>query len=563
MKKINKSIFIALTMVLAIAFNPADLIAQKGKNKGNNNSNCLPVVSATFSNDGKSVTANSNKNLSNVVLHYCDGVNQKFDNLSGFSQTFSGTGSNLDKKIQGVWIKSGCNQSGDGPGYGTYVANPNASVCSVTPPPVGCYVFDVVNYLPGKRYDNSNVVPLRANSDKAKGEPQRIDATTNDENVNFVALGFKGEITVVFEQPVKNGPGADIKVWETTFAPSTGNCAAYPETIIAFASQDGCSWKYIGGGCQDVELDLANGGLNWAQFIKLVDVSPIAAFANVGHIADGYDLDGVECLNGFESNPITQNFDCQFATSIVNYTPGFGKILPLPLVDRRNPEKALGAPERVDSPNFVSLGFTGSLTLDFSCVIFDKPGMDIEIVETSFGQQTCNSYPEKALVEGSLDLNNWEVLGELCLDGFIDLIGKSPVRYLRITDISNPNLFGNSNTSDGFDVDGVVVLQPGCGTSSARLSNISEIANPMNDVKLMPNPARNFFTLDFSNGVTENNVQVTIINTVGQIMINENLKLATNEPVKQTFEIEHFAPGIYFIQVKVGNELTTHKLIKN
>lgn len=567
MKKFNKTVLITASLAFLLSSSVVELNAQPGKNKGNNNSNsnCLPVVSASFSSNGLTVTANSTKNLSNVVLQYCDGAHQKFDNLSGFSQNFSGTGSNLDKKIQGVWIKSGCNQSGDGPGYGTYVANPDANVCSVTPPPpAGCFVLDVVNYLPGKRYDNSDVVALRANPDKAKGEPQRSDASTNDENVNFVALGFGGEITVVFEQPVKNGPGADVKVWETTFAPSTGNCETYPETIIAFASQDGCNWKYIGGGCQDVELDLATGGLNWAQFIRLIDVSPKAAFANVGHIADGYDVDGVECLNGFESNPVMQNFDCQYATSIVNYTPGFGKILPLPLESRRNPEKALYAPERIDSDNFVSLGFTGSLTLDFNCVIFDKPGMDIEIVETSFGSQTCNSYPERALVEGSLDLIKWEVIGEICLDGFIDLSGKSPIRYMRIKDISNPTAFPNNNTSDGFDVDGVVVLQPGCASSSARLSNATESAiMNANEVKLMPNPARDFFTIGFSNVSVDNKAQVTIINTIGQIMVNDNIKFGNNDSMMHTYGIEHFASGIYFVQVKIDNKVNTYKLIKN
>lgn len=568
MKNLNKKLIFGASLALALSVSNLTAFGQgngnrNGNQNNNSNSNCLPVVSATFASNGLSVTANSTKNLSNVVLLYCDGAHQKFDNLTGFSSTFSGTGSNTDKKIQGVWIKSGCNQSGDGPGYGTFVANPDANVCSVTPPPpAGCYVFDVVNYLPGKRYDGSDVVALRANPDKAKGEPQRSDASTNDENVNFVALGFGGQITVVFEHPVKNGPGADIKVWETTFSPSTGNCATYPESIIAFASQDGCSWKYIGGGCQDVELDLSTGGLNWAQFIRLVDVSPKAAFASVGHIADGYDVDGVECLNGFESNPITQNFDCQFATSVVDYTPGVGKILPLPLEDRRNPERALGAPQRIDSQNFVSLGFGGSLILGFSCVIFDKPGNDIEIVETSFGQQSCNSYPEKAIIEGSLDMQNWVNLGEICLDGFIDLNGKGPIQFLKITDNSNPASFSNSNTSDGFDVDGVVVIQPGCA-SAGRLMNTAMATTAKTEVKLMPNPAQNFFTLEFINGIEENNATITIVNTVGQVIVNERLNVEANTPVNHTFNIETFATGIYFVQVKVGNETNTFKLIKN
>ncbi|MFN4122214.1 MAG: hypothetical protein ACK4GL_02785 [Flavobacteriales bacterium] len=128
---------------------------------------------------------------------------------------------------------------------------------------------------------------LRANSEKALGEHERSDANTSDENVNFVALGFGGQITLKFILPIKNGHGNDIKVWKTTFSPWTQNCNTYPESINVFASQDGCSWKFIGGGCQDTEFDFANGGLEWSQYIRLIDTIPIGAFANVGHIADG------------------------------------------------------------------------------------------------------------------------------------------------------------------------------------------------------------------------------------------------------------------------------------
>ena len=159
----------------------------------------------------------------------------------------------------------------------------------------------------------------------------------------------------------------------------------------------------------------------------MIDISERAAFANVGHIADGYDVDGIECLNGYEADPIYQEHDCQFATFLVEYAPGPRKNAPAPLAERQDATKALGEPERIDSDNFVALGFGGSLTLGFSCVIFDKPGYDIEIVETSFGNQTCNSYPEHAKVEGSLDLINWFVIGEICLDGFLDLDGKGPI----------------------------------------------------------------------------------------------------------------------------------------
>lgn len=85
---------------------------------------CLPLVYATFSSDNFSVTASSTKDLSNVVLKFSDGHTEKFDNLSGKTGIFAGTSSNAGKIIVGVWIKSGCNKSGDGPGFGEWLSNP-------------------------------------------------------------------------------------------------------------------------------------------------------------------------------------------------------------------------------------------------------------------------------------------------------------------------------------------------------------------------------------------------------------------------------------------------------
>lgn len=85
--------------------------------------NCRPRIGASFSNDHKSATAQSTMDLSNVVLKFSDQTTQKFDGLSGTSITLSGTGANQGKCIVGIWVKSGCNLSGDGPGYGEWFPN--------------------------------------------------------------------------------------------------------------------------------------------------------------------------------------------------------------------------------------------------------------------------------------------------------------------------------------------------------------------------------------------------------------------------------------------------------
>lgn len=80
----------------------------------------ISTSDATYDN---SVYVTSTKDLSNVVLEFADGAHQKFQGLHGFTGTFQGTGENEGKQVVGVWIKSGCNNSSGGPGYGERIDN--------------------------------------------------------------------------------------------------------------------------------------------------------------------------------------------------------------------------------------------------------------------------------------------------------------------------------------------------------------------------------------------------------------------------------------------------------
>lgn len=64
------------------------------------------------------VLVTSSRDISNVELRYYDGSRQRFEGLSGRRLTFTGTGRQKGKRITTVWVKSGPNFSGDGPGLG-------------------------------------------------------------------------------------------------------------------------------------------------------------------------------------------------------------------------------------------------------------------------------------------------------------------------------------------------------------------------------------------------------------------------------------------------------------
>lgn len=77
-------------------------------------SNCSANVSATFSCDSVSVT--SSKDISHIILEFCDGSLKKFDNLNGYTKNFT-----VEGGIKGVYVKSGCTYE--------YLLNPYGCSC--------------------------------------------------------------------------------------------------------------------------------------------------------------------------------------------------------------------------------------------------------------------------------------------------------------------------------------------------------------------------------------------------------------------------------------------------
>ncbi|MCA9026080.1 MAG: hypothetical protein KDA86_12805 [Planctomycetaceae bacterium] len=99
---------------------------------GDDANRCKPHIDVTFHGGGTSVYVESTKDLSNVVLEFEDGTHYKFGNLNqGKTGTFEGIGANTGKVIAGVWVKSGCNSSGDGRGYGERFDSPESGQTSV------------------------------------------------------------------------------------------------------------------------------------------------------------------------------------------------------------------------------------------------------------------------------------------------------------------------------------------------------------------------------------------------------------------------------------------------
>jgi len=153
--------------------------------------NCMPTVGATFAANFKSVVVSSTKDLSNIVMKFQDNTTQKFDNLSGLTGTFQVSAANADKCIIGVWIKSGCNSSNDGPGYGEFVSN-------------NAYSGTCAGAETNTEEDNSSSQIGGGNADclptitTTYTDEQRRVSITSSMNLNNVVLKFSDNTTQQF-----------------------------------------------------------------------------------------------------------------------------------------------------------------------------------------------------------------------------------------------------------------------------------------------------------------------------------------------------------------------------
>ena len=146
----------------------------------------------------------------------------------------------------------------------------------------------------GLRKDGSAVLANRSIPSAAFSVPQTSGA---DSDVgfpvgSFFSLGFPlsgntASIVFGFSEPFYNGPTSqDLQVFEVTGG-------SYPDEKVKIeASKDGSTWVTLSpSAIRDETVDL--GPLDFANFVRLTDVSTIADFPND---ADGYDLDAVKAF---------------------------------------------------------------------------------------------------------------------------------------------------------------------------------------------------------------------------------------------------------------------------
>ena len=175
-----------------------------------------------------------------------------------------------------------------------------------------CNAAEAISFKQGRRKDYGLISSAFSNPKSAVGSPQNDDS--NNSIVNYVSLGFGGELTMKFQNPISNGPGNDLRVVETSFGSPT--CGNNKERVRVYLSEDGITWKLAGDGCMDADFDLSFAGLTSATYIRLRDVSLRSDFLAAD--ANGYDVDGIICLNGSTPPRLDENQQAEGMQSINN-----------------------------------------------------------------------------------------------------------------------------------------------------------------------------------------------------------------------------------------------------
>ena len=245
-----------------------------------------------------------------------------------------------------------------------------------------------------------------------------------------------------------------------------------------------------------------------------------------------------------------------YATSMEEYiqgtTLGGGSIA----LNRTDPNQALGEPERTDEMVFVSLGYGGSITLGFDGSVPNQEGDDIEVVETTFNNNSCSSYPEFADVYVSVDGESWAFAKTICrADGMVDISDAGDFDYVNYVKIVNNNEL--STTPDAFDVDGVVAIHNcndgGIDTPAAVESQYA--------LSAYPSPTSGSATIEFV-AAQQGKSTLQVIDMNGRIVktiFNQNV--VSGQTYTVDFDGSDLPNGIYITKLSTDNNVEIGKIM--
>jgi hypothetical protein len=440
-------------------------------------------------------------------------------------------------------------------------------------------------------------------------------------DMNFFALGFGGQIVMRSSEWIMNGPGTDFTVFETTWGDPSCRPSNSEQALIEI-SEDGVNWMTPGslstglGGaynsCYNGSFDITP--LMKIQFIRITDrTNPDWRVQGDGN--DGYDVDGIVVNYSLPptafsapQSPICdyqQGVASQYVGAAGNF-PGRGIVSTRKNFSKANinedgfPTAAMTNPGLRDSGpasgsyNFFSLGFGGWACLQLPYTVFNGPGPEFYSFETTWNNQPCPNYPERANVSVSVDGTNWSSTVLICKDALgivgtssaIDLSSFGPefsmVNFIRFQEASNPADFGGG--ADGYDMDNIVISQLPPPTPSATPTGFSCETITSNRIAIVEGQntymdggiPEEMFPLEIVGGnvvtdklsffatiAEEGTYHYTVRSYQGTFVSEGLLQGSLFETPTTEVDVRNFSNGVYFLTLSSNTTKETVKFVKN
>ena len=159
--------------------------------------------------------------------------------------------------------------------------------------PIDCiaqvYPSGIVYFIQGENNNGNAVAVNRSNPLNALSVPENSDIQMPF--INFVSLGFGGQIILELDTEVVLKPETFIKLYETTY---NYECNSYPEEANIYLSSDNLDYTLIGTTCvNNNTVFYPYSYIDTVRYVLIEDISIVTDFTQVNQVLDGYDVDGL------------------------------------------------------------------------------------------------------------------------------------------------------------------------------------------------------------------------------------------------------------------------------
>jgi len=94
------------------------------------------------------------------------------------------------------------------------------------------------------------------------------------------------------------------------------------------------------------------------------------------------------------------------------------------------------------------------------------------------------------------------------------------------------------------------------------LTTVVDEEQMITDINVYPNPITNNANIDF-NLFTENNISITLFNSLGQLVMVDNIGTVPSGKQSYSFDVSKYDNGFYFLNIIVGDNMVTKKISIN